>query len=107
MQRYFIQFTYWGTRFRGLQKQRHRPLDLHKLPEDEISEVKLATMKKTCENIGSKYKGVQEGRGDGAGRPGVRPLAHTEACQQCQARHQLQVWDNFTPNDFKRFRGFY
>ena len=40
MQRYFIQFTYWGTRFRGLQKQRLRPLDLHKLPEDEISEVK-------------------------------------------------------------------
>ena len=39
MQRYFIQFTYWGTQFRGLQKQLHRPLDLHKLPEDEISEV--------------------------------------------------------------------
>ena len=46
MQRYFIQFTYWGTRFRGLQKQLHRPLDLHKLPEDEISEVKMLAAKK-------------------------------------------------------------
>ena len=36
MQRYFIQFAYWGKRFRGLQKQDHRPLKLHLLPEEEI-----------------------------------------------------------------------
>ena len=36
MQRYFIQFAYWGKRFRGLQKQDHRPLKLHQLPEEEI-----------------------------------------------------------------------
>jgi len=36
MQRYFIQFAYWGKRFRGLQKQDHRPIKLHQLPEEEI-----------------------------------------------------------------------
>ena len=57
MQRYFIQFTYWGTRFRGLQKQSLRPLDLHKLPEDEISEVKHKIREKNM--MFNKYKGVQ------------------------------------------------
>ena len=36
MQRYFIQFTYRGNRFQGLQKQFLRPLDLHHRPPDEI-----------------------------------------------------------------------
>ena len=59
----------------------------------------MGNHEKTCENIGSKYKGVQKGRGDGAGRPGVSPLAHTEAHPQRQARNQLQAQGNNLPND--------
>ena len=38
MQRYFIQFSYWGKNFKGLQKQFHRPKNLHKLHEEDIKE---------------------------------------------------------------------
>ena len=38
MQRYFIQFSYWGKNFKGLQKQFHRPKNLHKLHEEDVKE---------------------------------------------------------------------
>ena len=39
MQRYFIQFSYFGRKFHGLQKQFHRPSNLHQLDEVELREL--------------------------------------------------------------------
>ena len=39
MQRYFIQFSYFGRKFHGLQKQFHRPSNLHQLDEVDLREL--------------------------------------------------------------------
>ena len=38
MQRYYLQFSYFGKHFRGLQKQFYRPADLHLQTEEKIRE---------------------------------------------------------------------
>ena len=42
MQRYFIQFSYFGRKFHGLQKQFHRPNNLHQLGEEDLQELYTA-----------------------------------------------------------------
>ena len=39
MQRYFIQFSYFGGKFQGLQKQFHRPNNVHQLDDGELQEL--------------------------------------------------------------------
>ena len=39
MQRYFLQFSYFGRKFSGLQKQNYRPPDLHTFGEEEQQEI--------------------------------------------------------------------
>ena len=93
MQRYFIQFTYRGNRFQGLQKQFLRPLDLHHRPPDEIRDFYVQD-EVTNESTASGHVTtilVSDWPGDGAGSAGVGHLAHAEASQSGQARYQLQA----------------
>ena len=39
MQRYFIQFSYFGRKFHGLQKQFHRPPNIHQLDDEDLEEL--------------------------------------------------------------------
>ena len=39
MQRYFIQFSYFGKKFSGLQKQFFRPANIHSLDEEDLREI--------------------------------------------------------------------
>ena len=39
MQRYFIQFSYFGRKFNGLQKQFQRPHNVHKLGAEELEKL--------------------------------------------------------------------
>ena len=39
MQRYFIQFSYFGRKFQGLQKQFRRPPNMQKLGTEDLREI--------------------------------------------------------------------
>ena len=39
MQRYFIQFSYFGRKFQGLQKQFHRPNNIHQLGDEDLEKL--------------------------------------------------------------------
>ena len=98
MQRYFVQFTYWGTQFRWALASSDLDTDLWLV--QGTSEAATSAPESSQTARGRDLCRIQAGRGDGAGGPGVRPLAHPQARPPRQAHHQLQGGELFSENRF-------